>query len=442
MSLAPPSAQRRSLSLKKMKQHKQPAAPLRLLALPVPPSELCPMLDRSAKSPTPVPLTLVPQGPQVQCTLFPQKESPPCCILCGRMRQDGSGGSEGFWAAAGGETPSITSTSLVSNLPRLEVEKLKKDDWTANLGLLNIILSFLFMKGNDAKESPGWELLRRPRVDPGMRHEVFGDVNKLVTEESLRQKYLEYNRIPHTDPSKFEFQMQILGFVAKIQNKDLTAWSTKYTELAAEEAALGLPSTPETFSVARDLIVLTKLRALKLLVPPVQTVPPKGKPSVLHPLWQNETGRLRWIRRFLGCSWWRDSKHHIYILVSNLPRLEVENLKKDDWTANLGLLNVIISFLFMKGNDDKESPVWELLRRPRVDPGVRHEVFGDVNKLVTEESLRQKYLEYNRGARAAKETSKMQILGFVAKIQNKDPTAWSRPQVATDARWERATWTL
>uniref|UniRef100_A0A8C4YJW5 MAGE domain-containing protein n=1 Tax=Gopherus evgoodei TaxID=1825980 RepID=A0A8C4YJW5_9SAUR len=171
--------------------------------------------------------------------LFPQKESPPCCILCGRMRQDGSGGSEGFWAAAGGETPSITSTSLVSNLPRLEVEKLKKDDWTANLGLLNIILSFLFMKGNDAKESPGWELLRRPRVDPGMRHEVFGDVNKLVTEESLRQKYLEYNRIPHTDPSKFE--MQILGFVAKIQNKDLTAWSTKYTELAAEEAAVGGP---------------------------------------------------------------------------------------------------------------------------------------------------------------------------------------------------------
>uniref|UniRef100_A0A8C4YIK4 MAGE domain-containing protein n=1 Tax=Gopherus evgoodei TaxID=1825980 RepID=A0A8C4YIK4_9SAUR len=190
---------------------------------------------------------------------------------------------------------------------------------------------------------------------------------------------------------------------------------------------LGLPSTPETFSVARDLIVLTKLRALKLLVPPVQTVPPKGKPSVLHPLWQNETGRLRWIRRFLGCSWWRDSKHHIYILVSNLPRLEVENLKKDDWTANLGLLNVIISFLFMKGNDDKESPVWELLRRPRVDPGVRHEVFGDVNKLVTEESLRQKYLEYNRGARAAKETSKMQILGFVAEP---DPGDLARPLLA------------
>uniref|UniRef100_A0A8C5F1B1 MAGE domain-containing protein n=1 Tax=Gopherus evgoodei TaxID=1825980 RepID=A0A8C5F1B1_9SAUR len=183
----------------------------------------------------------------------------------------------------------------------------------------------------------------------------------------------------------------------------------------------------ETFSVARDLIVLTKLRALKLLVPPVQTVPPKGKPSVLHPLWQNETGRLRWIRRFLGCSWWRDSKHHIYIPVSNLPRLEVEKLKKDDWTANLGLLNIILSFLFMKGNDAKESPGWELLRRPRVDPGMRHEVFGDVNKLVTEESLRQKYLEYNRIPHTdpSKFEFQMQILGFVAKIQNKDLTAWS-----------------
>ncbi|XP_030415540.1 non-structural maintenance of chromosomes element 3 homolog, partial [Gopherus evgoodei] len=124
-----------------------------------------------------------------------------------------------------------------------------------------------------------------------------------------------------------------------------------------------------------------------------------------------------------------DSKHHIYILVSNLPRLEVENLKQDDCTANLGLLTVILSFLFMKGNAAKESAVWELLRRLQVDPGVKHEVFGDVKKLVTEEFVCQKYLEYNRiphtdppefefqwGAWAAKETSKMQILRFVAKI--------------------------
>ncbi|XP_042702633.1 non-structural maintenance of chromosomes element 3 homolog isoform X1 [Chrysemys picta bellii] len=139
---------------------------------------------------------------------------------------------------------------LVSILPRLEVDNLKQDDCTAKLGLLTVILSFLFMKGNAAKESAVWEMLRRLRVDPGVRHEVFGDVKKLVTEEFVRQKYLEYNRIPHTDPPEFEFQwgaraaketskMQILRFVAKIQNKDPKAWSTQYTEAAAEEAAAG-----------------------------------------------------------------------------------------------------------------------------------------------------------------------------------------------------------
>nr|XP_006130451.1 non-structural maintenance of chromosomes element 3 homolog isoform X3 [Pelodiscus sinensis]XP_006130452.1 non-structural maintenance of chromosomes element 3 homolog isoform X3 [Pelodiscus sinensis]XP_025044118.1 non-structural maintenance of chromosomes element 3 homolog isoform X3 [Pelodiscus sinensis] len=139
---------------------------------------------------------------------------------------------------------------LVSNLPRLEGEDLKQDDSTAKLGLLTVILSFLFMKGNAAKESAVWEMLRRLRIDPGMRHEVFGDVKKLVTEEFVRQKYLEYNRIPHTDPPEFEFQwgaraaketskMQILRFVAKIQSKDPEAWSTQYNEAAAEVTATG-----------------------------------------------------------------------------------------------------------------------------------------------------------------------------------------------------------
>ncbi|XP_073177653.1 non-structural maintenance of chromosomes element 3 homolog isoform X1 [Lepidochelys kempii] len=131
-----------------------------------------------------------------------------------------------------------------------------------------------------------------------------------------------------------------------------------------------------------------------------------------------------------------DTKHHIYILVSNLPRLDGENLKqspvlrrvpwvsdtpivrcRDDRTAKLGLLTVILSFIYMKGNAAKESDVWEMLKKLQVEPG---------------------YLEYSRmpntdlaefqfqwGLRATKETSKMQILHFVAKIQSKDPTAWT-----------------
>ncbi|XP_074874736.1 non-structural maintenance of chromosomes element 3 homolog isoform X3 [Buteo buteo] len=116
-----------------------------------------------------------------------------------------------------------------------------------------------------------------------------------------------------------------------------------------------------------------------------------------------------------------DTKHHIYILTSDLPRAEGENLHRDNQTAKLGLLLVILSFIFMKGNMAKDGAVWEFLRRLRVQPGERHEVFGDVKKLVTEEFVRQ---NYQWGPRAAKETSKRDVLRFVAKIQGKDPTFW------------------
>ncbi|NXV89000.1 NSE3 protein, partial [Calonectris borealis] len=50
-----------------------------------------------------------------------------------------------------------------------------------------------------------------------------------------------------------------------------------------------------------------------------------------------------------------DIKHHVYILISDLPRAEGENLRRDNQTAKLGLLIVILSFIFMKGNSAKDS---------------------------------------------------------------------------------------
>ncbi|KAG8554497.1 hypothetical protein GDO81_003811 [Engystomops pustulosus] len=132
-----------------------------------------------------------------------------------------------------------------------------------------------------------------------------------------------------------------------------------------------------------------------------------------------------------------DTKAHIYILINTLERGEGDDLKVNDNTAKLGLLTVILSLIFMKGNTAKEVAIWETLRRLRVDPGERHEDFGDVKKLVTDEFVKQKYLEYNKvphtdppeyefrwGPRAIKETSKLKILEFVSKIQQKDPKSW------------------
>nr|XP_033777238.1 non-structural maintenance of chromosomes element 3 homolog isoform X1 [Geotrypetes seraphini] len=132
-----------------------------------------------------------------------------------------------------------------------------------------------------------------------------------------------------------------------------------------------------------------------------------------------------------------DTKNHIYILVNRLQRVEGDNMRVDDNTGKLGLLTVILSLIFMKGNVTKESVIWETLRRLRLDLGEKNSEFGDLKKLVTEEFVRQKYLEYTRiphtepveyefrwGPRAFKETSKINILKFVSKIQNKAPESW------------------
>lgn len=142
---------------------------------------------------------------------------------------------------------------LLNTLERLEGDKMKVDDSTAKLGLLTVILSLIFMKGNVAKEAVIWETLRRLRLDPAEKNSEFGDVKKLVTEEFVRQKYLEYNRIPHTDPVEYELRwgpralketskQKILEFVATIQNKDPKSWASQYKE--AQAGVVPPPATP------------------------------------------------------------------------------------------------------------------------------------------------------------------------------------------------------
>ncbi|CAI9591971.1 unnamed protein product [Staurois parvus] len=107
------------------------------------------------------------------------------------------------------------------------------------------------MKGNTVKESAVWEMLRHLRIIQGEKHEQFGDVKKLVTDEFVKQKYLEYNKIPHTDPIEYEFQWgprafketskaRILEFVSKIQQKDPKSWESQYKD--AQDPA---PSTSQ-----------------------------------------------------------------------------------------------------------------------------------------------------------------------------------------------------
>ncbi|XP_066064549.1 uncharacterized protein [Chamaea fasciata] len=50
-----------------------------------------------------------------------------------------------------------------------------------------------------------------------------------------------------------------------------------------------------------------------------------------------------------------DSKRHTYILINNLPRAEGKYLCRDEEKEKMGLLLIILSFIFMKGNSVKDS---------------------------------------------------------------------------------------
>ncbi|XP_012517068.1 PREDICTED: melanoma-associated antigen D2 [Propithecus coquereli] len=133
-----------------------------------------------------------------------------------------------------------------------------------------------------------------------------------------------------------------------------------------------------------------------------------------------------------------DKNDHLYILLSTLEPTDAGILGTTKDSPKLGLLMVLLSIIFMNGNRSSEAVIWEVLRKLGLRPGIHHSLFGDVKKLVTDEFVKQKYLDYARvpnsnppeyeffwGLRSYYETSKMKVLKFACKVQKKDPKEWA-----------------
>lgn len=134
-----------------------------------------------------------------------------------------------------------------------------------------------------------------------------------------------------------------------------------------------------------------------------------------------------------------DTKNHMYILINKLETVEAASPINSPTNPKKGLLFVILSVIFMKGGVVRENLIWNTLKKVRVDPGEKHEEFGDVKKVVTDEFVRQRYLEYVRiphtepvehefrwGQRAEVEVSKAKILEFMGELHEQDPQSWSQ----------------
>ncbi|XP_014779807.1 non-structural maintenance of chromosomes element 3 homolog [Octopus bimaculoides] len=128
-----------------------------------------------------------------------------------------------------------------------------------------------------------------------------------------------------------------------------------------------------------------------------------------------------------------------YILITSRSdiRRNINLISSEEESAKLGLLFNILAIIYMNGGVISDSDLWKALRKLGVDPDVHHEVFGDVKKLLTEEFVRQYYLEYVRqsnsepiqyefhwGFRAEKELQKKDVLLYVSKIYKTEPSQW------------------
>ncbi|XP_007955247.1 melanoma-associated antigen B10-like [Orycteropus afer afer] len=128
-----------------------------------------------------------------------------------------------------------------------------------------------------------------------------------------------------------------------------------------------------------------------------------------------------------------DTDRHCYALVSKLQR----TADGEEMMPKTGLLMTVLCVIFMKGNCATEEDIWEVLNVMGIYAGQKHFIYGEPRKLITKDLVQEKYLEYRQvpnsdppryeflwGPRAYNETSKMEVLEFLAKVHDTVPSAF------------------
>ncbi|EAW99050.1 MAGE family member B4 [Homo sapiens] len=113
-------------------------------------------------------------------------------------------------------------------------------------GLLMPLLSVIFLNGNCAREEEIWEFLNMLGIYDGKRHLIFGEPRKLITQDLVQEKYLEYQQVPNSDPPRYQFlwgprahaetsKMKVLEFLAKVNDTTPNNFPLLYEEALRDE---------------------------------------------------------------------------------------------------------------------------------------------------------------------------------------------------------------
>ncbi|XP_055293533.1 uncharacterized protein LOC129563827 [Moschus berezovskii] len=136
--------------------------------------------------------------------------------------------------------------TLVSNLDLSDSESLRGDLGLPKNGLLMPLLCVIYLNGHRASEERIWMFLNILGIYDGRSHFIFGDIRKLITEDLVREEYLEYRPVPGSDPPRYEFlwgpkaltdtsKMKVLEFLAKVNDTVPAAFLPHYGESFRQE---------------------------------------------------------------------------------------------------------------------------------------------------------------------------------------------------------------
>ncbi|XP_060992463.1 melanoma-associated antigen B2-like [Dama dama] len=141
--------------------------------------------------------------------------------------------------------PDGHSYILVSNLDLSDSESMRGDRGLPKNGLLMPLLGVIYMNGHRLSEEKIWKVLNFLGIYDGRRHFIFGDTRKFLTEDLVREEYVEYRQVPGSDPPRYEFlwgpralmesnKMKVLEFLAKVNDTVPAAFLEHFEESSGE----------------------------------------------------------------------------------------------------------------------------------------------------------------------------------------------------------------
>ncbi|CAI9180308.1 unnamed protein product [Rangifer tarandus platyrhynchus] len=142
--------------------------------------------------------------------------------------------------------PNSHSYTLVSNLDLGDSESMRGDWGLPRNGLLMPLLGVIYLNGNHAPEEKIWKFLNMLGIYDGRNHFIFGEPRKLITEDMVREEFLEYRQVPGSDPPRYEFlwgpkalaesgKTKVLEFLAKVNSTIPSAFPFHYEEALKDE---------------------------------------------------------------------------------------------------------------------------------------------------------------------------------------------------------------